>query len=244
MSVPVQTEDLEPATPANPGRLFVPLSDQPFRWFASGKKRWELRRLGRQYTRKHLVPGRRVELRRGYSDKATALWGTIEGVISSRNLTEFFDTVDFHLVIPDANSREEAIMRANAILGTQENVGCPVIGFQVEVDPTVTLPLDARYFHLVRTGKKRSTIRAGKRVIPLGVARLVGGVDSARVIVTAVETKSFSDLTEEDALRDGFESVGQLKRALHSFYPDIDDSKPMTVINFTPMEPISKADAV
>ena len=98
-------------------RVFVPLAKGPFRWFASGHKRWELRRRGRQYTQKHLIPGRRVELRRGYSDKNAALWGRITDVCEADSLSQFFDVVDFREVIPEATTRAEAIKTAGEILG-------------------------------------------------------------------------------------------------------------------------------
>jgi hypothetical protein len=90
-------------------RLFVPLSSEPFNWFRSGQKRWELRRYGRQYTPAHLTPGRRVELRRGYRSQEDALWGRVAHMVEATSLAAFFEKVPFHLVIPIARSREEAL---------------------------------------------------------------------------------------------------------------------------------------
>jgi len=111
-------------------RLFVPLATDPFRWFASGRKRWELRRLGRQYTPKHLRIGRRVELRRGYA-VGESLWGTIDKVSEASSIREFFDIVPFDHVIPTAASLGEAVATAEGILGVAD---VPVIGFLVAVD--------------------------------------------------------------------------------------------------------------
>lgn len=112
-------------------RLFVPLAGQPFEWFSSGRKRWELRKYGRQYTEKHLVAGRRVELRRGYST-GHSLWGTLARTERAESIARFFDVVPYSLVVPGAASLAEAIEVAHGILGTGE---FHVIGFEVGLDP-------------------------------------------------------------------------------------------------------------
>jgi hypothetical protein len=109
-------------------RLFVPLADEPFAWFRSGQKKWELRRYGRQYTRKHVRVGRRVELRRGYKGP-DALWGEILEVVEASGVDEFFNKVHFKEVIPVADSREHAIRIATDIMRTDSNTH--VLGFAV-----------------------------------------------------------------------------------------------------------------
>jgi len=188
--------------------------------------------LGRQYTPKHLVPGRRVELRRGYSDKSAAVWGTLAEILEAQDVDHFFDAVDFRKVIPEASDRETAIRTAVEILGDKE---APVIGFRVDVDPVAELPLHSDYMPLVREGKKHSTVRKGVRKIASNLADLVAGDDRLRVIVTGVDVKPFEDLTEADAQRDGFESLCELESALRRFYPGIAPTDPVTVIGFTPL---------
>jgi hypothetical protein len=112
-------------------RLFVPLSSEPFNWFKSEKKRWELRRYGNKYTEKNIIPGRKVELRRGYSDPNQAIWGIIGRVIISNNLDEFFGIVNFSDVIPIVNSRIEAINLSMHILKIPLSESHKVIGFEV-----------------------------------------------------------------------------------------------------------------
>jgi hypothetical protein len=111
-----------------PDRLFVPLGTQPFAWFSSGRKQWELRRYGRQYTDKHVVSGRKVELRRGYSS-GHALWGRIGRVIRAENLNTFFAIVPFNKVIPVASSLKDAIETAKNIMQVTESDS--IIGFEV-----------------------------------------------------------------------------------------------------------------
>jgi ASC-1-like (ASCH) protein len=109
-------------------RLFVPLADQPFAWFRSGKKKWELRRLGRQYTPKHVRVGRRVELRRGYKGP-DVLWGEILEVILANGLEDFLSKVCFKKVVPVAESREDAVEIATKILNVEPKT--PLLGFSV-----------------------------------------------------------------------------------------------------------------
>jgi hypothetical protein len=87
-------------------RLFVPLKSIAFDWFKSGGKRWELRRYGRAYTSKQLVRGRPVELRRGYCGES--LWGVIGDSVIGSSLNDILDVVDFRLIVPAAQSREDA----------------------------------------------------------------------------------------------------------------------------------------
>jgi hypothetical protein len=115
-------------------RLFVPLSSEPYAWFASGSKQWELRKYGRQYTEKHVYPGRRVELRRGYSDKSHSLWGTIDLIINASDLQNFFEQVPYEEVIPIASSQENAILQVSSILNIQPYQFQHLIGFRVIIE--------------------------------------------------------------------------------------------------------------
>ncbi len=114
-------------------RLFVPLSSEPYSWFQSGLKKWELRKYGRQYTEKHVYLGRRVELRRGYSDKTKVLWGVIEVVECANNLELFFGKVAFHEVIPVASNLQDAISQVALILRIHPNENLKLIGFKMKI---------------------------------------------------------------------------------------------------------------
>ncbi len=118
-------------SPPTLDRLFVPLASAPFAWFQSGKKRWELRRHGRQYTSDHVCPGRAVELRRGYSDPDQALWGIVADVHKAGSLEAFFRRVPRREVLPEAGSYAQAFADACRILGIVDAAATPVLGFQV-----------------------------------------------------------------------------------------------------------------
>jgi GNAT superfamily N-acetyltransferase len=124
----------EIAMPQEADRLFVPLASQPFAWFESGKKLWELRKYGAQYTEKHVYDGRRVELRRGYSDRTRNHWGTIREVVLTIGLAEMFTKVPYNQVIPTAKSEKEAIEQAAHILRIEIDQPRPLIAFRVEID--------------------------------------------------------------------------------------------------------------
>jgi ASC-1-like (ASCH) protein len=212
-------------------RLFVPLATQPYRWFEGGLKRWEVRRHGRQYTEKHVVPGRPVELRRGYSHREDSLWGTIVCVVEARDLRRFFERVPFDEVVPTARTREEAIGVAAAILGLPPDEG-RVLGFEVALNVMPAIPVSQEYHSLVLSGRKRSTVRLGHRQLRTGPARLSFGSDSVPITITDVVQCQGTDLTEEHARRDGFSSVQELWGALRRFYPDIAPGDAVTVISF------------
>jgi hypothetical protein len=114
-------------------RLFVPLANEPFRWFADGQKRWELRRYGRQYTERNVWVGRRVELRRGYSTDES-LRGVIVETMRSASIRELFGRVDYKTILPTAESEAEAIEIANKILGIPVGSQAPVFAFRVEIE--------------------------------------------------------------------------------------------------------------
>jgi len=114
-------------------RLFVPLSTEPFVWFKEGRKKWELRKYGRQYTEKHVHPGRPVELRCGYGARNNALWGTIVAVKKTRGLKEFFSLVPFASVIPKARTQPEAERIVREILRLSSDDSETLIGFEVEL---------------------------------------------------------------------------------------------------------------
>jgi len=117
----------------NRGRAFVPLSAKPFHWFKEGKKKWELRKCGRQYSERHIWVGRRVELRHGYR-LGESLWGTVTHTLTAESLPEFFSKIDYRSVIPDAMSLEEAYEFARSILNIPEGSEMPVFAFRIELD--------------------------------------------------------------------------------------------------------------
>jgi hypothetical protein len=92
-----------------------------------------------------------------------------------------------------------------------------------------------KYLVLVQQRRKTSTVRLGY-VLPNAIELpLVFGdilLPEKAQIEKLVFTKSFADLTEADALTDGFENLETLRTDLKVFYPDITAEDRCTIIYF------------
>lgn len=212
-------------------RLFIPLASAPFDWFQSGRKHWELRRYGRQYTEKHVAPGRSIELRKGYSDPTKALWGTVVRTVRAGSLRQFFEKVPFGLVIPPARTQEEAISMSATILGISECEEIDLLGFEVTLRRTI-IPIAPEFIEPILRGDKTTTVRSGARSYPLGPAVLNSTGSEVEVRIIRVRVTKVSTLTEQDAIRDGFDTLDSLRQRLRDFYPDLMDESTITIVEF------------
>lgn len=104
-----ESASTDPAPLAKRDRLFVPMCSSQFDQFALQAKTWELRLRRRQWTWKFVRPGRMVELRCGYGRNNAALWGTIGRVVEASSIPELYQTVPYHLAVPQANTMAEAL---------------------------------------------------------------------------------------------------------------------------------------
>ena len=88
-------------------------------------------------------------------------------------------------------------------------------------------------FPLILSGKKTSTSRQGKRVIKIGqeLRLLSADGDITDVLVTNVEYCKFNELTEEEAFKEGYSSLAELKEVLRNLY-DVDADPNFTLIEF------------
>jgi len=93
-----------------------------------------------------------------------------------------------------------------------------------------TLRLHPEFLPALIEGRKTTTVRAGWRDLPPGPGVVEAGRQSIEVLVTGVRHCRYADLTLEDARRDGFESLEQLRSALRRFYPKLSDSSAVSVI--------------
>lgn len=90
---------------------------------------------------------------------------------------------------------------------------------------------------LVIKGLKSTTIRLGRLKLKHRVLTLHGGGrDVAKVEVTDVKYKKVRDLTDEDAKRDGFESLEALLEALRRMYRGLDPDDTVTILGFRVLE--------
>lgn len=114
--------------PEDADRLFVPLNTKPYRAFERGEKDVELRGYGDRFNMETVTPGRRVELRRGYSTD-DSLWGTIRHVHHFGHLSNVPEKMDHRRIMPDATT-EEFVERAADLLESYSSY----VAFAVGVD--------------------------------------------------------------------------------------------------------------
>jgi hypothetical protein len=124
-------------TAAPDDRLFVPLATDPYRWFESGVKQWEVRRMTGSFSLEHVRLGRLVELRRGYSTP-DSIWGHVAGIVVAESLADLYRKVPYLQVTPLAASLDEALAVASKILGIDPDQATALIAFRVECDRSST----------------------------------------------------------------------------------------------------------
>ena len=101
------------------------------------------------------------------------------------------------------------------------------------------LEFDGRYAEAILSGKKRATVRLGGRPnLNPGDEVLIhsGGYALGKAVIEGVETKTVGELTDEDAVLDGFSSREELINALKSHYRYVNDDSPAHVIAFRLVE--------
>ncbi|MFP4558992.1 MAG: ASCH domain-containing protein [Archaeoglobaceae archaeon] len=99
---------------------------------------------------------------------------------------------------------------------------------------------DKRYVEPVLKGEKRTTIRKGVRLNLLKKGREKGNAVNlmadrevfARAKINKVVVKRVDELTEDDAVLDGFQSLEELFSALHNIYGEVKDNELVTIIHF------------
>ncbi len=96
------------------------------------------------------------------------------------------------------------------------------------------LKFDGRYRQLILSGKKRATIRLGRVNLAPGDEILLhsGGYVLGRAVIKKVEEKDISELTDEDAKKDGFKTRDELLDALRRHYGGIKPNTKVTIVEF------------
>jgi hypothetical protein len=90
-----------------------------------------------------------------------------------------------------------------------------------------------RFFELVLSGEKTSTIRYGFVFVTNELLPLCSGARRLFIRILKIDyTKTFASLRDEDAVSDGFQSVEQLRSELLRFYPHIQPEDPVTIFHF------------
>ena len=105
------------------------------------------------------------------------------------------------------------------------------------------LEFDGRYAEAILKGKKRATVRLGRKpTLKEGDVVLIhaGGYVLGKAVIEKVETKAVRELTDEDAFLDGFSSREELIRALKGHYKYVNDDSTAHVVIFRLVEKFNK----
>jgi len=96
------------------------------------------------------------------------------------------------------------------------------------------LDFDEIYVKKILEERKVTTIRRGIRDFKVGEKVLITSRDRiyAEAEITGIKYLKIHDLTDEDALKDGFSSKEELFNALKKYYGSIKSSDTVTVIGF------------
>ncbi|ASJ03044.1 ASCH domain-containing protein [Thermococcus profundus] len=105
------------------------------------------------------------------------------------------------------------------------------------------LEFDGRYAEAILRGKKRATVRLGRKPnLKPGDEVLIhsGGYAIGKAVIERVESKTVAELTDEDAFLDGFSGREELVNALKSHYKYVNDDSPAHVVVFRLIEKFEK----
>ncbi len=105
------------------------------------------------------------------------------------------------------------------------------------------LEFDGRYMNAILTGKKKATVRLGKRPnLNPGDEIIIhsGGYALGKGVIEKVESKRVGEITDEDAFLDGFSGREELIRALKEHYRYVSDDSPAHVVVFRLVERFEK----
>jgi ABC-type ATPase with predicted acetyltransferase domain len=94
------------------------------------------------------------------------------------------------------------------------------------------LKLKSEYFDLILQGKKSTTIRRFNSSFNLGCSLLESEKNILPVYIKNIENKLFKELNSDDALRDGFSTLEDLKVTLLKIYNNLTDDSRITILHF------------
>ncbi len=101
-----------------------------------------------------------------------------------------------------------------------------------------SLRLKDIYFEDIIQGKKVSTIRFGYVIFnDLVIDLKFDEKPMIKVSITKIDySKTFETITQDDAVSDGYDSVLSLLEDLRRYYPDIQETSPVTICHFKIIE--------
>lgn len=215
-------------------RLFIPLCSDPFNWFESGEKEWELRKKSKQFNSDNIEIGSYVELRRGYVAQNGVSWGIVTDCKTFSSLKDVFSSISYHKIVR-ADNEEQAVDYVCTLLGISPDTLVDLVAIKIEKVSTMGEIIFAdQYLPMLVSGEKTTTVREGIRSYPPGFYNAFNNNKTKCVLikVTKTEITKFGSLDEMRAATDGFDSAVQLKGELIKYYPHLTDDSPMTIVFF------------
>jgi len=89
---------------------------------------------------------------------------------------------------------------------------------------------------LLRAGRKKCTIRLGRNSVASAQIMVTDGANSVPVRIINVESdRCVKDLTDREALAEGFQTRDELIKDLEKYYRRLDPEQPITIIYFEPV---------
>jgi ABC-type ATPase with predicted acetyltransferase domain len=131
-------------------------------------------------------------------------------------------------VVRLTNAREHQVMSGADFLRALPRRGGTSFG------PSI-FPVASEYLRAARAGRKRSTIRKGRVAVKEGLALITARGDFEPVNILESRCTRLRCITEEEAARDGFENINDLRAAMERHYSKITDATWVTVIGFEPV---------
>ena len=91
---------------------------------------------------------------------------------------------------------------------------------------------------LLRAGKKKCTVRLGTVSVASEEILMSDGRNSVPIRILKVDTsRCFGELTDQDAIAEGFQDRQELRNDLKKYYPRVSDTDLVTVIYFEQVNP-------
>ena len=215
-------------------RLFIPLCSDPFNWFETGEKEWELRKKSKQFNPDYIEIGSYVELRRGYIAKNGVSWGRVTDCKAFSSLNDVFALIPYNKIVR-ADSTEYAVDYVCALLEISPDTQVDLVAIKIEKIPILgEISFADQYLPMLASGEKTTTVREGIRSYPPGFYNAFNNTKTKCVLikVTKTEIKKYGLLDDTRATTDGFDSAGQLKKELLKYYPYLTDDSLMTTVFF------------
>lgn len=98
-----------------------------------------------------------------------------------------------------------------------------------------TLRIKPQFFDLILEGKKNTTIRLNNS-FQLGFTLLESGGQTFPIYIKDIYKKRFNELSAEDAKRDGFQTLRELKKTLMEIYKGLREDSEVVILHFKALD--------